>query len=218
MNANKRQRIIERIKKSLAMAKDTSSPREAAIAAKQARAMMDKYQIDSGEIDETIKKESVQFSAEEDYRTYKRPPRWYTSLTIYISELNDCQVVKGHSGLVIRGISTDVELTKVLLKWLAEVIEKEATFLGPVGRARKDSFKMGYAQGVNQQVKSILKERKTKKIGTGTSLMVVKKQLVENEFGVVRYKRSYYSPKSSSEFSKGVSRGSSVELHNKVNA
>ena len=44
-------KIMERVRKLLAMAKDATSPHEAAIAARRARSLMDKHQLEEHEME-----------------------------------------------------------------------------------------------------------------------------------------------------------------------
>jgi len=204
----KDERILRKIRACLQMAGDTGSPEEAAIAAGQARALMDKYQI--SELD-------LKSSEPSDFgqATYLRVADYAGMLAIAMGWLNDCTVdrvtgKRGSLNMRFQGYLVDAITAKELYIYLlaqAEVQSKKV-------RGRKAHFKEGFAVGVQQQVRRILREREQVQMGDGTSLVVYKKAIVEQRFGVTT--TSAYPGHASAAYSAGKAAGNSVGLNRQV--
>lgn len=83
-------KVKERIAKLLAMAKDASSPNEAAIAAQRARGLMDKYQLDEYDISEAA---PDVFGEQDITRVFAAIPYHMDILAVAVALYNDCQSV-----------------------------------------------------------------------------------------------------------------------------
>ena len=212
------QNPIDKIRKLFAMAKDASSPNEAAIAARQARALMDKFQI--SEIDLTTTTSDDFGEVHESFG--KTMIGWVGSLALHVARINDTRVVwsqhpdTGQRTVRFSGFLTDAVCSAEMMKYL----HKTAMRLGaavPGNRAEKNAYRAGFAKGVGEQVSEILREREQIKTSTGTALVVVKSQLVSQRFGVQKSRRSSRSGSGSAHsYSKGVEAGRSVNLNRQV--
>lgn len=216
MNLEELQRIKERIAKLLAMAKDASSPNEAAIAAQRARALMDKYQIDEYDVSEATPQ---QFGSDDATRAFAAIPYHIDILSVAVARYNDCQSVKvedivtyrqagkarlnsrdGRSTknigckIVFRGYKDDVELAKQMLERLLQNIDQlckaymQANHPGKYNVRIGGEYKTGAARALISKFKEMTAEREQLTSSAGTSLVVVKSQRVDEHFGDVSYK------------------------------
>jgi len=186
-----KEKIIERVRKLMAMAADCSSPNEAAIAAKRARSVMDKYQISLGDI-----ADKSEFGSESASKARSRVPLWEQTLVVDIANLNDCIARYDNAGrFVFHGFDVDAKVCKFMFFYLTENGKRTCKWFiqtNPLGC--RNSFKLGYSVAVGEKIKKIIEARKAElKTSTGTSLVLVKKSLVENEFGEAKYRNDSYS-------------------------
>ena len=84
------EKIKDRIAKLLNMANDASSPEEAALAAKRARALMDKYQLDQLDIEGRL---TEAFGEQQATRFFAALTQYMSFLATCIAQYNDCQSV-----------------------------------------------------------------------------------------------------------------------------
>ena len=206
----KTDKILERIRKLLAMAADTSSPNEAAIAAGRARKLMDQHQV--SEMD-------LKTSKDEDFGSARTlwEETWHGMLGIAMAWLNDvnCRQQRGDGfldtpHLLFEGYLVDAVTAKELWLYLvaqAEIQSKQV-------RGRKEPFKRGFAAGVQRQVKDILKEREKITMGNGTSLVVCKRNLVTERYGQMKTSRAGGSR--GGNFQAGYERGLKAGLNRQV--
>lgn len=215
---NKTEKIIERVRKLLAMSKDTGSPNEAAIAAKRARFLMDEYQLT--EMDLT-KIESSDMGA--SYQEGKKTVSSFDGvLAVAVAEFNDCQVKYERNKLTYKldirfeGMLVDTVCAVELFRYLKGQAYKQAVRYEE-GRKNRHAYRVGFASGVARQVKQFLLERAKLKTAGGTSLIVCKQQLVAQHFKPVKYKSSgtKFSGDRSS-FQSGVVAGQKAGLNRQV--
>lgn len=183
---NPKMKAIERARKLMAMAADSSSPHEAAIAARRARAIMDKYQLDFADL-----KDQSNFSAAATGAPRARVPIWEQFICVGIAELNDCVVhFNKHGCFIFKGFDEDVQVARFMYGYLAEHgIRCCKNFMAKNPDGCRNSYKLGYANAVRDKIDGMLAERKEQlKTSDGKSLVLLKKQLVENEFGKAGYK------------------------------
>ena len=193
---SKDSKIIERIKSLLAMAGDSSSPNEAAIAARRARALMDKHQIDAGDLIQ-----SGGFAETQHGKDYKFMPKWQNFLAVACAEYNDCQVKFGYTGndrkcLKFQGYETDVAVCLHMYTYLCEAVLRLCkTYMKEQGYTRYnarvgDTFKKAAASTICARLREALAERQEEFKSNGTDLIVIKKQQVGAHFGEAKYSTS----------------------------
>lgn len=216
------EKILERIRRLLAMSKDTSSPHEAAIAARRVRKMMDDHQV--SELDVQKHTFNTNDFGDSVYQTKnKRKVARHTSLlAIAVAKLNDCRVYtvvsEGTIGIQYKGFIADTATAQLLLDYLL-IEAKNQAFWNANGRADILNFKYGFAMGVRDKIKEIMIERKKIQLSNGKSLVVCKDSLITKQYGVQKYGRSSRANYSGSNksFNKGYMSGQSVSLNTKVN-
>lgn len=200
-------KILDRIRKLLAMAGDTASPNEAAIAAKRARHLMDQYQV--AEMDLRTTNEADFGTADQLYMG-----SWHGMLGIAMGRLNDVNVRQvnenGFALLRFEGYLVDAVTAKELWLYLAAQCEQQAKKV----RGRKDDYHRGFASGVQQQVRDILKDREQIKTANGTSLVLCKRNQVTQRYGEQQTRR--VSGRKSANFTRGQEAGLKAGLNRQV--
>lgn len=200
--------VKERIAKLIAMAKDSSSPHEAAIAARRARSLMDKYQLSEADIDNNY---TESFSDERASGDYKAVPRWVDWLSVAVATLNDCtsararkrsedRNVRDSHYLRFKGYETDVAIATAMFNGFIILIDRlcanymrERVYLA--NKSVSNAFKVGCTRELVERIEAIAKERTeicAIDSEPGTGLMVLKKvEAVHAHFGDPGYKTSY---------------------------
>ncbi len=205
------EKVVERIRRLYAMAQDAGSPNEAAIAARRCRKLMDEYQLTAADLEKSDFARRV-------VKQGKRISKWYVHLSIQVAELNDCQFHRSDEGqCLFRGLDADVIVATLTLQYLVDSLERQwKTYRKHETTANATSFKMGFAVAIGKRIQTMIKIRQQLKASNGTSLIVSKKRLVENEFGIVRYTRSSYKSNDSRAFDAGNRAGMKTGLDNQM--
>jgi len=218
-----REKVIQKIKKLLALATNNDSPNEAAVAAASARKMMDKYQIGRLEVEQF---DTSEFGRSEHQLDTGKLPFWKSILGLEVAHYNDTIITLKRSryenkmSVVFSGYEVDAILATAMYAYLIEAIEKHTE------RARKDglisgrteinSFRMGAAKELVKRLKKLRLEREAQQVGpTGTGLMVVKRQQVTAKFGEQKTKSRSYNTHHSAE-NHGRVAGSKIGLDPQV--
>lgn len=213
----KDEKILERIRNLLAMAGDTSSPNEAAIAARRARALMDRYQIEEMDLTSLNQED---FGAEDLSTGFKTNNGPISCMAVAVAKLNDTQVryerISGVLNLRFEGMLVDCVCAIEMMKYLRDEMYQQAE-RSASGRSDRYAYRLGFSSGVARQVEEILKDRRELKTSNGTGLMVIKSQLVQQKFGVARYARSKSTFQGSGEaYNSGYQRGKNINLSRQV--
>lgn len=189
---SEQEKILGRIRKLLAMAADTSSPNEAAIAAKRAESLMRKHQL--SQVDVLVKNldgDSVEISTVDHVQTIYGPkhrstgmPKWVGFIAVAAAVMNECEADREHGLTRFYGVAGDAQVAAEIFQYLL----KEAFRLSrnfPGGRAEKNSFRLGCASELQRRAKELRKEREKQfqETSAGTALVVLKKQLIEKGTG-----------------------------------
>lgn len=199
MDLNK---VKERIAKLLAMAENNGNEHEAAQAAARARKLMDQYQLDRMDVEQTASDFGYEYAGE----SYAFMPRWKSWLATAVAKFNDCQarLVQVPSGgpkpryrIRWEGYAEDVTLCLAMFEYFTAVIETATS---------KDQLYRGYKR-YNARVGTIFKEYMTSTLterlralmaqreaeapvtSTGTGLAVHKANQVAAQFGEAAYKQ-----------------------------
>lgn len=179
--------ILDRIRKLLAMAADSTSPNEAAIAAKRARSMMDKHGISLDEI-----REKSNFGEGTVGTSRKFVAVWEQSIAIAVANYNDCiagykYASGGYKTIEFRGYLADVKMCEFMFAMITmSAIKMAATVSVVNGRynARLGTrFKGGYSSEIVSRLEAMTAERKQASMSTGTDLMVIKIDQVREIYG-----------------------------------
>jgi len=208
-------KIKDRIAKLLAMAKDSSSPNEAAIAASRARHLMDKYQVTEMDLSDT--KEEV-FDAKSATRFFAAIPTYMSTFAVVIGKYNDCQAVfewgwvdfkkkptdekKWGKRIQFRGYASDVQLAIDMYNSLLDTVDRlcKEFLVGkgydkyPVGVGNQ--FKIGAITEISRRIEEMTIERDsiTMEHGpeVGKGLVLYKEASVNEYFGEVKYSQTKY--------------------------
>lgn len=235
------EKILERVRALLAMAADTSSPHEAAIAAGRARKMMDTHQINLDDL-----KGSNGFGFKNVDKEYRCIPLYRDWLAVAVAKVNDCKCIRSHTykstnasyayQLVFQGYEADVQLAVHMYDYLVGAIDRMcAAYLRPVMAAEGltrypaklgDAFKKSASSELCARLKAMLKERTDElmiKHTPGTSLVIFKMAAVEAEFGEVQYvtkgvARRYHGENVDDARRKGAEAGRSINLDRQIDA
>lgn len=221
-------KIISRVQKLLAMANDAGSPREAEIAARRARSLMDDHQLNLEDL-----KERSQFNTVEVGTSRRFIAEWEQSLAIGIAKFNDCIVDKNKSGntengsmykIRFKGFDEDVKICEYLFGYLTLVAKNTCSlYLKGEGYDRYNArlgtaFKRGFAREMQERFKLLAEKRKAK-FSKSTDLVVIKNQLVTEHFGLARYKKSSsvdLDYESNCAFVKGRDEAKKTKIHDGV--
>lgn len=187
---------LRKLEALLNMAKDSSSPNEAAIAAGQARKLMDKFNLTEDSVKDTKSKKYGTMPV--DIFTGKKIPKTFWYLAWKVAKLNDClpwtRIVNGRKVVTFNGEHADTISAKLIYTYLVEECKKQADLAfandtsGTHGKTFKHSFYYGFFEAIAEKVASELNERrKAVDTSTGTALIVVKNQIVKDKFPELRY-------------------------------
>jgi hypothetical protein len=206
------EKILERIRRLMAMAGDATSPNEAAIALRRARLLMDQHQIT--ELD--LKKEHADNLGVAKIVYFDQ---WSGRLALQLAKLNDCvaDIAQGDAGLPVvqfKGFLVDAVTCQEMFPYLVAVATRGTK--GMRKQADKLGYYYGFASGIAEQVAAILAERKGQRLGDGRSLVIVKTDLVKSKFGEQRYGSSSKQQVNQATYASGVQAGRNTSLHRQV--
>ncbi len=217
-------RIIEKISKLLAMANDSSSPNEAMIAARRARALMDKHQLEVSDIEAAKGSQFLELKYE---LNGSRTPKWMVSLASASSSLNDCRVLRQRGiydtnmSFVFQGFKADTIVAKLTFEYFVEACERQLERLKLKGASKRNFFRLGFAQQVSYRYALIVNERQQTMVSsTGTALIPLKMSQIIEYFGETgTYKPAPTRNASSEEiaaYMRGVEQGKQLGLDPQV--
>ncbi len=233
INDAARERVMEKVRKLLALARDSgASENEAATAARQAATMMNKYQIDAGDILIAKMDEDIEFArelAEANPRKRRHPftevSTWCGVIAMGVADLFDCVVdIVGlrDGGVKLRfsGHVTDVPVAVWTYQMLTETVYRLSTASpeASVSRAAKTAFRMGAAIRLQNRLDSMKDEQdRTNEEckSTGTSLVVIdkKKAAVKERFGESKRKKTRVKTLEDEAFSAGKAAGDKIPIN-----
>ena len=191
-------KILERIRALLAMGGDVSSEHEAAIALKRARSLMDKHQVTLADI-ENIDDDS--FGSAYFETGSAKQKIWVSSLSIKIAKLNDCIAsIKSRTNkrapvtYVFKGFAEDAKICDFMLIYLVDtcnrLYNRDKAKLGLSGISDKNDYLHGLVAGLSEKMQAMIDERVSQQASDGRSLVLVKKAMVEQQFGEENYTSS----------------------------
>lgn len=207
-------KVRARIQKLLAMAQDSSSPNEAAIAAERVQKLMAKYNLDMADViaeelqvDENLVKMDREFQ-------YKRTPAYVEQIEVAIANAFNCEV-KGrwqmHRGIrydvtEIYGYKTDVEVVKSLCHYICSQLESMAKRVKVPEPYRKYGYtrrfmadwRKGASREICRKIRNFYGSGESQnqtqpeqhKDGPSTNLALLKKEAIRRKFGTFEYTSS----------------------------
>lgn len=225
-------KIIDRVRKLLRMAADTSSPNEAAIAAGRARKLMDQHQISLDDL-----RESNGFGFTKVGKDYRFMPVWKAILSVAVAQFNDCKAILSHEWktsnasytkrVMFQGFEADVAVAAAMYDYLTSTIDRLcARYIAELGYTKYpaklgDAYKKAAASELCNRLRKMQAEREQElKTSTGTSLVVFKMAQVEAEFGKADYKNTFLVSRRDAETfaaqRRGREDGASISLSTQI--
>lgn len=173
----KREKLINTIRKTLALAENNPSEAEALAAALKAQELMAKYNIHKEEVtDEEIKDEIDSIFSEQPHDSHLM--KWRKVLASIVSKAFRCKAYMAGKDVVFRGYREDAQLAlEVYLMLysvghtLAKKTESKARSMSGTAKGVYNSFTTGFLKGVSDAFNEQC-----------TALMIVTPQEVEEEF------------------------------------
>lgn len=182
------EKILKRVKNLLDMANDSTSPHEAMIAAKRARALMDKHQISK---DDLLAIDDHTFGVANCTDRYGNAPTWVRGISTAVGRLNDCQACyrSDLEGVIFRyrGFKSDAIIAKYTHDYLVDTCSRLLKNSGVKGRSERNFYRLGFARAIGRRIEVILKERHSHfKTSSGTDLVVLKLEMVSCYFDTLK--------------------------------
>lgn len=227
-----KQKLAERVRALLAKTQENGATEaEAMAAAEKARELMDKYQIDLGEVGMEAEGVIKAFSDRTHYKTLQIKDR----LAVMVAAYCDVKVWK-NDRLTFFGLASDAEFATWLLDSLDAHIRRSAVEYMLTARIvatgakmprweAEKAFVLGAISRINQRLNMLTDERKRamrQQAGGGRSLVVVKSALVERAFADLNMRlrsgsRSNARVHDSGAFKAGVAAGDRASFGRPVN-
>lgn len=190
---------------------------EAMAAAAQIGELLEKYDLEIDEIgvrEDAAKCEKNRVFAADPYAgAILAGIRDFCSLIYYRDNSN-------HTAYVLFGTPHDLEIALYLYEMLSEAIERDWTdYMNRYGYSMKKriSFRAGFADRVYSRFKQMKADRDARNRVTGTALVVLKDQLVRQEFGklgIHLVKGSGFTIADGSAYRQGQAAGDRANLNN----
>ena len=178
VSAEKRQQIIDKIKKLLNLSSNNPSKEEAMSAALMAQKLMAKYKIQEDETLDEIKEEDLIDSVFADQKHNSSFHSWRRQLAVIVAKNFCCKCYMKGQDIVFRGFKQDAEIALNAYLYLYTIGDKlgskeynEQLRNTGSGKGVYNSFVMGFLQGVDEGLSVQC-----------TALMLITPQAVEDEW------------------------------------
>lgn len=217
-------KVIERIRKMLAMANDKANVHESAVAAGMAERLMRKYQLDMADITPPEQMYGARDVNAEYQWTGGRADPWVEWIAVASAHLNDCEVkYTGHKsnlsmGFQFIGVGPDPTVAAEIFKYLHGEIQRLAKQVK--GRKQINSFRTGASSEVSYRLRELKHERdkEFRAKATGTALVIHKKALIEQEYGSFCYGSARTNYSDAEAYHAGRRAGAGINLADQVTA
>lgn len=204
------ERIKAKIQKLFNLADKAKNEHEAANAMAKARKLMDEYQLSKYDIKGTGEHQQ-QFMESQVSRVFANMPKYMDILAVAVARFNDChsRLLYGQKTfkanvknigkyLQFYGLKEDVEVAAGMYATLLGAINRLCNeYLESIGHVGKypmgigNQFKYGCARRLCERLNDLREEREAEfakaSQSTGTSLVLVKSQIVESHYGITQY-------------------------------
>lgn len=233
-------KIKSRIQKLLAMAQDSSSPHEAAIAAERVQKLMAKFNLEMADvIAEELQDDDNLVQADREFK-YKRTPRYVGQIEVAIARAFNCEV-KGrwqmHEGVEydvteIYGYKTDVEVVKSLCHYICGQLESMAKRVNVPEHYRQHGYtrrymadwRKGAAREICRKVQSFYgvgeaqeqAQPEHPREGPSTNLALLKKEAIRRKFGEFEYGSSASYVYTRDGLATGGQAASAIDINRKI--
>lgn len=219
--------VLERIRKCLAMAADKrGNEHEVAAAARQAEALLRRYNLDASDItlEELKNAEGIEvrfgIGAKMHGGFVKKVPGWAQSLAVATCDFFDCHVMLSSNpkwGQVLKfvGYKTDVEVCNWTFSFLMDAVKRfSRKFESGANRHYSGSYRDGVVHGIISNLREAKREKESAmtRSSTGTALVVAKRALIESQFGKFEYGTKKAKERDWQAYSQGTADGKSVNV------
>lgn len=207
-----RDRALDKIRKLLAMANDgRGNEAEAMIAARQAEAMMRKFNIDYAEaIAKEIKSgagivhKDVVATAKDNGTPTVRTPTWAQFLAVRVGNLYDAPVRFAHiktklgteQCIRFHGYSADVDVAVWTFEFLVATVNRlcreyrKHPYYIANGRSVMNAYRQGMVDGILRTLQGMIDEKQAVQLSSSTALVVVKQDAIEKTYGEFEYRKA----------------------------
>lgn len=236
MNGDKEKisKVIDRVKKLLALASDKANEHESALAAIMAAKMMEEYNLAMADVIEADLKKNKDNLVDEPISEVvynDRFPSWFQQLSCCISRVFDCHVkfdyfyeegnYQGKRRIKIFGYKPDVEVSKYVFSFVLGQIERlteeawakisdfEKRYISAL--SWKKSYREGLVSRLSLEIKTLYKKEDIK-TSSGTSLVVVKEINIIEKYGNFSYKTGNHSVGNYNAYQQGQKDASKINL------
>lgn len=186
-------KILDRIKKLLALAHNNTNANEAASAAAQAQALMSRHAIDSMMLETAADGPEEPIETETLWVEGNKRSTWRGRLAVTLCRVNQCKAYitevrtarsqsKPQAELRVIGKASDAQTVRYVFTYLVREIERlcdeEIELRGSMGKTWCNNFKLGAVDTINMRLieadaKARAEMKKEAGVGTGTALVLV---------------------------------------------
>ena len=225
LDEKERKIILNKIKKLIPHTKKDDcgavNVNEMATANKLVKELMDKYDISLDEIKFTVDKSSLVSKKESLITIRKDESYWVIRLGSIVAHFYDCRVIQTKSKLLFIGFEMDAEIATDMYNYLFAQINsnayKETKNRTSVPRKKRlEDYCAGAVHSLSDRLREIKREREN--IKNQTALVVVKKDVVDNEVNkMFPYLRTTYNKMKydvSMDYINGVRFGKTMNIEN----
>lgn len=217
-------KVIERIRKMLAMANDKANIHESAVAASMAEKLMRKYQLDMADITPPEQMYGARDVNTEYQWTGSRADAWVEWIAVGAAKLNDCEVKYTGSkrnlsmGFQFVGVGPDPTVAAEIFKYLTGEVQRLAKAIK--GRKQINSFRMGAGSELSSRLAELKRQRdqEFRAKATGTALVIHKKALIEQEYGHFGYGSSKTQASDYDAYHQGRQAAKGINLDDQIGA
>lgn len=233
-------KIKARINKLLAMAQDSSSPHEAAIAAERVQKLMAKFNLEMADvIAEELQDEDNLVQADREFK-YRRTPRYIGQIEVAIARAFNCEVKSRwqmHKGVEydvteIYGYKTDVEVVKSLCHYICEQLESMAKRVNVPEHYRQHGYtrrymadwRKGATREICRKIKSFYGAGEAQQqsqpgnpvANPSTNLTLLKKEAIRRKFGEFEYSSGASYVYTRDGLAAGGQAASAIDINRKI--
>lgn len=217
-----RERIIERVRKLLALS-NSSNEHEAALAAAHAQRLLAEHNLAMSELE--MQEEGA---GEAELLVARTVSKWLSSLFATVANAFDCfpivTTTPSNSRLRFIGVGEDPGVAACTLEYLVKELRRLASGYqrqleargGRLNPADRQRVRLSYLLGAVHGVRQAMLEQQTRTPTTSTALVPVKdaliKQYRDEHFGSLRTRRSRASTVLSEAFHRGRQDGANLQL------
>lgn len=227
---DKLKKVIERIKKCLALAQ-SDNPNEAATALRQAQKLMREYNLSENE----LKTSNVNEHRERFGKGIRKPPTWMNYLTAVCANCFDCERVlqtyrnAGYKEVVFIGIGEAPRMAyyayEVLARQLNQArdkyVKEQREHYIRVPRTLANSFAIGWVISVGDKIESLKAKEETPVVSNEKALVIVANNLVKeymnNNYKNIKKTKAGKDKIEAEAFTQGIKEGKKANLYQPMN-